>query len=106
MSKSKPDINSVLDRRGVSAVHPGAWSGSTGWSSANDGTAIKVLNPADGAQLAQVRSASSGDYESVIGSAVEAAAQWRKVPAPRRGEAIRLLGEELRRHKTDLGMLV
>src|ERR1700761_4368213 len=106
MSKSKPDINSLLDRLGVSAVHPGAWSGSTGWSSANDGTAIQVVNPADGSQLAQGRSASSGGYESVIGSAVEAAAQWRKVPAPRRGEAIRLLGEELRRHKTDLGTLV
>src|SRR5262249_18616824 len=37
---------------------------------------------------------------------VQAAAEWRRVPAPKRGEAVRLLGEELRQHKTDLGTLV
>src|SRR5207244_8488787 len=42
----------------------------------------------------------------VLGSAVEAAAAWRDVPAPKRGEAVRLLGEQLRRHKSDLGTLV
>ena len=41
-----------------------------------------------------------------MGSAVTAAAQWRAVPAPKRGEAVRLLGEALRAAKTDLGTLV
>jgi aldehyde dehydrogenase (NAD+) len=53
-----------------------------------------------------VRPASALEYEDVIGSATQAAAAWREVPAPKRGEAVRLLGEELRRHKQDLGTLV
>src|SRR5690606_16347178 len=50
--------------------------------------------------------ATAEDYENVMRSAVETAAQWRSVPAPRRGEAVRLIGEELRRLKADLGALV
>jgi aldehyde dehydrogenase (NAD+) len=103
---SKPDINSLLGRLGLGAMNPGAWSGSHGWSTARDGTLLNVRNPADGALIAQMRPASAEDYENVIASAVDAAAAWRHVPAPKRGEAVRLLGEELRRHKSDLGTLV
>jgi aldehyde dehydrogenase (NAD+) len=103
---SKPDINSLLGRLGLKATNPGAWSGSHGWSTARDSTLINVRNPADGALIAQMRPAGAEEYENVIASAVEAAAAWRLVPAPKRGEAVRLLGEELRRHKSDLGTLV
>jgi len=103
---SKPDINSLLGRLGLKATNPGAWSGSHGWSTARDSTLINVRNPADGALIAQMRPAGAEDYENVIASAVEAAAAWRLIPAPKRGEAVRLLGEELRRHKSDLGTLV
>ena len=65
-----------------------------------------MRNPANGALLAQVRPATAEDYEHVITAALAAAAAWREVPAPKRGEAVRLLGEELRRHKDDLGTLV
>src|SRR5882757_1787220 len=100
------DIGALLKRLGLGAVNPGAWSGSRGWSNATDAALMNVHNPADGALLAQVRPASAQDYEHVLGSAVEAAAAWRDVPAPKRGEAVRLLGEQLRRHKSDLGTLV
>jgi aldehyde dehydrogenase (NAD+) len=103
---SKPDINALLARLGLKAMNPGAWSGSHGWSTTRDGTLVNVRNPADGALIAQMRPASAEDYENVITSAVEAAAAWRRVPAPKRGEAVRLLGDELRRHKNDLGTLV
>jgi aldehyde dehydrogenase (NAD+) len=103
---SKPDINALLGRLGLKATNPGAWSGSHGWSTARDSTLINVRNPADGALIAQMRPASAEDYENVIAAAVEAAAAWRHVPAPKRGEAVRLFGEELRRHKNDLGTLV
>jgi aldehyde dehydrogenase (NAD+) len=103
---SKPDINALLGRLGLKASNPGAWSGSHGWSTASSGTLINVHNPADGSLIARMRSASGEDYDAVLKSAVEAAASWRRVPAPKRGEAIRLLGEELRRYKQDLGMLV
>jgi aldehyde dehydrogenase (NAD+) len=103
---SKLDINSLLGRLGLKATNPGAWSGSHGWSTARESTLINVRNPADGALIAQMRPASAEDYENVMTSAVEAAAAWRRVPAPKRGEAVRLLGEELRHHKNDLGTLV
>lgn len=103
---SSIDINSLLSKLGLAGVNPGAWSGSKGWSTSQEGTLINVRNPANGTVIAQVRPASEADYENVITSAVETAATWRTVPAPKRGEAIRLLGEELRRHKTELGTLV
>jgi aldehyde dehydrogenase (NAD+) len=103
---SSSDLNSLLGRLGLSSTNPGAWSGSYGWSTARESTLVNVRNPADGTLIAQMRPANAEDYENVIASATEAAAGWRKVPAPKRGEAIRLLGEELRLHKNDLGTLV
>jgi aldehyde dehydrogenase (NAD+) len=100
------NTDAVLKRLGLGPLNPGAWSGLRGWSSATGGALINVRNPADGTLLAQVRPATSEDYEHVLGSATSAAAAWRTVPAPKRGEAVRLLGEELRRHKDDLGTLV
>ncbi len=103
---SSIDINSLLSKLGLAPVNPGAWSGATGWSTNQDGALINVRNPATNMVIGQVRPASETDYESVIHSAVETAAIWRTVPAPKRGEAVRLLGEELRRYKTELGTLV
>src|SRR5258705_6429741 len=103
---SSVDINALLKRLGLGAVNSGAWSGSHGWSDATDAALLNVRNPSDGTLLAQVRPASPADYDHVLSSSVEAAAAWRDVPAPKRGEAVRLLGEQLRRHKSDLGTLV
>jgi aldehyde dehydrogenase (NAD+) len=100
------NTDAVLRRLGLGPLNPGAWSGLRGWSSATDGALISVRNPANGALLAQVRPASADDYEHVVSAAQKAAAAWREVPAPKRGEAVRLLGEELRAHKNDLGTLV
>jgi aldehyde dehydrogenase (NAD+) len=100
------DINALLARLGLSAVNPGAWSGAHGWSTSTEAALLNVKNPATGALIAQVRPATDADYELVLTSAQQAAAAWREVPAPKRGEAVRLLGEELRRHKSDLGTLV
>jgi L-aminoadipate-semialdehyde dehydrogenase len=98
--------DALLRRLGLGPLNPGAWSGAHGWSSSTGGALISVCNPADGTLLAQVRPASPEDYEHVLTSAVAAAAAWREVPAPKRGEAVRLLAEELRGHKDDLGTLV
>ena len=100
------DTDAVLKRLGLGPLNPGAWSGSHGWSSATDAALLNVHNPANGQLLAQVRPASAQDYEQVLTSAVAAAAAWREVPAPKRGETVRLIGEELRRCKNDLGTLV
>ena len=101
-------VNSaLLSRLGLASQNPGAWSGSGGWSNAaSQASLIDVKNPSNGQLLGQVRGATAEDYERVMKSAVETAAQWRTVPAPKRGEIVRLIGEELRKHKDDLGRLV
>ncbi len=100
------DTDALLRRLGLGPLNPGAWSGTRGWSNATGAALINVRNPANGALLAQVRPATAEDYEHVISAAQAAAAAWREVPAPKRGELVRLLAEELRRHKDDLGTLV
>src|SRR6187455_242810 len=103
---SSVDVAGILKRLGIDSINAGAWSGSLGWSKDVAGSAIASINPATGETLAEVRSATVTDYEAVMRSAVEAANAWRSVPAPRRGEAVRLLGDALRAAKDDLGALV
>ena len=103
---SKPNLAELLGRLGIDSPHAGAWSGSHGWSKQSSGALIDVRNPANGERLAQVRGASAEDYERVLQSAAAASAEWRTVPAPKRGEVVRLMAEELRRCKQDLGTLV
>ncbi|WP_421950949.1 aldehyde dehydrogenase family protein [Pelagibacterium sp.] len=70
------------------------------------GGALKVHSPVDGALIGEVATHSGADVEKMIGRAKSAFADWRLVPAPRRGELVRLFGEELRNAKEALGMLV
>ena len=95
-----------LRQLGLSAVNSGTWSGSHGWSEAAGGQLIESSNPSTGRPLATVRGATAEDYERVLAAAVAAANSWRRVPAPKRGEAVRLIGEELRVFKGALGSLV
>ncbi|WP_419555660.1 aldehyde dehydrogenase family protein [Ruegeria lacuscaerulensis] len=70
------------------------------------GGSLAVHSPIDGSLLAEVHETPAGDMETVFANAKTAFKAWRTVPAPRRGELIRLLGEELRAAKDDLGALV
>src|SRR5690606_25282943 len=62
--------------------------------------------PVDGASIAVLSEHTRNETIEIIGQAHEAFLAWRRVPAPRRGELVRLLGEELRAHKQSLGRLV
>jgi len=99
-------MKTVLDNLGLEAVNAGTWSARDGWLSDPGAARIDSLNPATGQSIASVLASTPEQYEQVIRSAREVAEAWRKVPAPKRGEAVRLVGEELRRHKSDLGSLV
>ncbi|WP_424832086.1 aldehyde dehydrogenase family protein [Ruegeria sp.] len=70
------------------------------------GGTLKVTSPIDGSLLAEVHETLASDMDAVFANAKSAFKAWRTVPAPRRGELIRLLGEELRAAKDDLGALV
>jgi aldehyde dehydrogenase (NAD+) len=87
------DIDSLMQSLGVDAA---AYRGGT----------LAVRTPIDGSALGAVHECSSGEVGDTIARARDAFETWREVPAPRRGELVRLFGDELRRHKADLGRLV
>jgi aldehyde dehydrogenase (NAD+) len=70
------------------------------------GGALSVTTPIDGSEIARLRQHSPRDAEAMIARAREAFLKWREVPPPRRGELVRLIGEELRAEKENLGALV
>jgi aldehyde dehydrogenase (NAD+) len=98
-------MRDILDALAIEQTHSGAWTGDAGWLKTS-GDVIESVNPATGEVIAKVRAASAADYERVIASAREIAREWRTIPAPKRGEAVRLMGNELRAHKSELGTLV
>jgi aldehyde dehydrogenase (NAD+) len=65
-----------------------------------------VFTPIDGSQIAALALEDAASVSSKIATGQDAFLAWRNVPAPRRGELIRLLGEVLRQHKAELGELV
>ncbi|MCH2248369.1 MAG: aldehyde dehydrogenase family protein [Cognatishimia sp.] len=71
-----------------------------------DGGTLSVATPVDGSEIAKLSEHSVAEANAMIDKAHEAFLKWRTVPAPRRGEYVRLLGEELRREKDNLGALV
>jgi aldehyde dehydrogenase (NAD+) len=83
----------ALERAGLSPVE-------------QTGGTLAVRSPIDGAEIARVRETAPADMPAIIARAKAAFAAWRDVPAPRRGELVRLLGEELRAAKEALGAVV
>lgn len=100
-SYSIPDI---LERLHIEPVNSGACYGD--WIANPSGGELESINPTTGEPLAKVMRAGPADYEYVVKQAQQAFLDWRMVPAPKRGEVVREIGNELRSHKNDLGMLV
>ncbi|OYX59099.1 MAG: aldehyde dehydrogenase family protein [Brevundimonas subvibrioides] len=71
-----------------------------------DPSGLPTRSPIDGSTGAPVRLADAAAIETALAAATSAFDAWRRIPAPRRGELVRLLGEELRASKDDLAMLV
>ena len=67
---------------------------------------LAVRTPVDGSEIASLATHTVADANQKIAAAMAAFKTWRMVPAPRRGELVRLLGEELRHEKENLGKLV
>jgi aldehyde dehydrogenase (NAD+) len=87
-----------LSRGDNAGAFDGVWVGS--------GMRRAVHTPVDGGLLGTVVEATPAEYERVVDAAHSAFQQWRAVPAPKRGEVVRQLGDELRRVKRELGALV
>jgi aldehyde dehydrogenase (NAD+) len=93
----------ILKQLGIDEHNPGACA--RGWLTSK-GSEIASLNPSDGRPIAWVRQSDAGTYERVAAVACESFRSWRMLPAPKRGEVVRELGNELRASKEALGRLV
>ncbi len=96
----------LLQALGLGATNPGTYLGEGQWSQATGAGVLAPTNPTTGEVIARVEATTAEDYETVIARAQAAFKVWRTTPAPRRGEAIRLCGDALRRNKDALGSLV
>jgi aldehyde dehydrogenase (NAD+) len=92
-----------LQNLNIEPVNAGTSTGSN-WITSNQ--LLESVSPVDGKIIASVQLTSRESYEQVIQTAEQAFLHWRSVPAPKRGEIIRQMGEAFRRHKDDLGRLV
>ena len=105
-AKKQPSARSgsaaVLRRLGLAKSNPGVFCGE--WF--GSGEVLPSISPNDGGRLAEVRTATPAEYERTTQRAHAAFHQWQTLPAPKRGDIIRQLGDALRAAKEDLGRLV
>src|SRR5947209_19693561 len=94
----------ILFRLGIEAENSGASYGP--WIQDPKGSEMVSYDPSDGLPIAKVQMAAEEDYDEVVYHALKTSERWKMVPAPRRGQIVREIGEELRKHKEDLGALV
>ncbi|WP_329740415.1 aldehyde dehydrogenase family protein [Dyella sp. A6] len=98
--------HSILSALGLAETNSGTYLGKGEWSTTTDAGTLQPVNPATGEVIATVHASSAADYETIVKRAQAAFKVWRTTPAPQRGEAVRLCGEALRKHKDALGSLV
>jgi aldehyde dehydrogenase (NAD+) len=97
-------MRDIVAALGLSDPSPGAFGRNV--IDSPSGNELRVVSPVNGQELGRVRVADSAAYERVITDAAEVFKEWRKVPAPERGELIRKIGLALRDSKQQLGRLV
>ncbi|QCU72601.1 aldehyde dehydrogenase family protein [Luteimonas yindakuii] len=96
----------VLSALGLGESESGTFLGGGEWATGDGAGTLSPTNPTTGDVLARVSATTPEQYETIVARAQEAFKVWRRTPAPRRGEAIRLCAEALRTHKDALGSLV
>jgi len=94
-----------LKALGIKEKNFGSSTG-TKWNETNNQGELKIYSPATGDFIASVYQTSEDDFENVMKTADKAFKYWRTIPAPKRGEIVRQIGNKLRLHKQELGTLV
>ena len=102
MAKASSKAAATLKALGLKTVNPGVFDGE--WY--GSGKILQSFSPNDGRLLGEIRTATPAEYERALKRAAAAFKKWQTIPAPKRGEIIRQLGNALRDAKEDLGMLV
>lgn len=98
------NMNNILKTLGIEKINEGAFTGTK--SIKSSGEKIASYSPVDGKLIASVISATEKNYDAVVKQAEKAFEEWRMIPAPKRGEVVRQIGEALRKYKEPLGKLV
>lgn len=99
-------MKSILNKLQINEVTPGACTGPDGWILDPAGKELTSYNPATGEAIARVVQAGPETYEKVVSAAERAFLEWRSVPAPKRGDVVRDLGDALKMLQEPLGDLV
>ncbi|MEE8477459.1 MAG: aldehyde dehydrogenase family protein [Gemmatimonadales bacterium] len=102
MTATASPSTDILKSLGITDVNPGGFGGE--WI--GSGPDLEVTSPADGSRIATVKQVTEEEYDQIVDRAHRAFLHWRTVPAPRRGEIVRQLGNKLREKKRELGALV
>src|SRR5256714_1225545 len=102
MKKIPPAGTQLLKKLGLRPTNPGVFCGE--WL--GSGKPLQSISPINGELLATVRTATPEEYHLAVKRAQEAFQKWQTVPAPKRGDVVRQLGNALREAKHDLGRLV
>jgi len=95
-------MNEILTSLGIQEHNPGGFGGE--WM--GSGPELAVTTPIDASHLATVQQVTEAEYDTIVSRAQDAYLHWRTVPAPRRGELVRQIGNRLREVKVELGALV
>jgi aldehyde dehydrogenase (NAD+) len=95
-------MSDMLKKLGITDGHAGGFAGE--W--VGSGPMLDVITPIDGTKIGSVRQVTEEEYDKIVARAHEAFLNWRMVPAPKRGEVVRQLGNRLREYKSELGALV
>ena len=95
-------MKEILKQLGIADINPGGFHGE--WLGSGD--TLDVHSPINGSPLAKVTQVTPEEYDAVAARAHEAFLGWRQLPAPKRGEVVRQLGNALRELKEPLGALV
>jgi aldehyde dehydrogenase (NAD+) len=96
-------MESILRKLDVAGEQAGAGTGT--WLKCG-GEILESVSPINGEVIGKIRCAGEEDYEQVVARAQEAFEEWRMIPAPKRGEVVRQIGNALRERKRDLGAIV
>ena len=99
------DILEILKKLGIEKNNPG-WSTGQFSGSSSSGISREIYSPTDGKLIASVSMVGASEYEKVVSSSLKAFEEWRKIPAPKRGDIVRQIGDRLRIYKEPLGALV
>jgi aldehyde dehydrogenase (NAD+) len=99
------ELEALFTKLGIRPLNP-AYSTGQHWGGRPGAETRDIHSPIDGSLLATVKMATQEDYEAVIMHAQAAFQVWQRVPAPKRGEVVRQIGDRLRAHKAELGQLV